>query len=360
MEQAQSKILEELYALRAGLSVISQEADKIPTIEEVAKREYSRVAEEATAGREQIVLHNTTSEDSSCQKSIGDFVRNVALPDCSGRDYTRELQQEYAAEQRSELIALGKKEKSEEVAFAKWLATKQSSEYYERMRSSFRYSGTGCKKVAVIWTVLCVLCVIAIIVMAAIGLYIGIALPAIAFLVCFVVACFYWSTYRNHSKKGEPIREFIGWLSTVKIKNEQIENERCRKLGEVKDAYRKTFDALENRFSSVLDVRDWKYVDLVIYYFETGRAETMKEALQLVEREVQTQRIVGAIETATERICRTIERSAAQIVCRLDTISTQLSVLIGQQEMQNALLAKANVTSERLMSDVNFIKTYSI
>lgn len=34
----------------------------------------------------------------------------------------------------------------------------------------------------------------------------------------------------------------------------------------------------------LIDFRDWENIDLIIYYFETGRADDMKEALQLVDR----------------------------------------------------------------------------
>ncbi len=86
----------------------------------------------------------------------------------------------------------------------------------------------------------------------------------------------------------------------------------------------------------------------------------MKEALQLVEREVQTQRIVGAIEMASERVCRTIATAAAAISAQLSVIAERLGAVIKVREIQNALLAKASATSESLMNDVQFIKRYSV
>lgn len=139
-----------------------------------------------------------------------------------------------------------------------------------------------------------------------------------------------------------------------------VSNELTTSLKAVKSTYEKLYSALEKEFSALLDPRDWKYVDLVIFYFETGRAESMKEALQLVEREVQTQRIVGAIEMASERVCRTIATAAAAISAQLSVIAERLGAVIKGQEMQNALLAKASATSESLMNDVQFIKRYSV
>ena len=127
------------------------------------------------------------------------------------------------------------------------------------------------------------------------------------------------------------------------------------------------------KYSRLLDERDWQYLDLIIFYFETGRADTMKEALQLVEREVQTQRITDKIEEATQRIVDAIYTAASRISGQLGVISAQLSVVTALQtvqieqnscvlkevDLQKALIAKANVTSQKLMKDVAQIKSYS-
>ena len=89
---------------------------------------------------------------------------------------------------------------------------------------------------------------------------------------------------------------------------------------------------------------------------------------------MQTQRIVGAIEDASARICKTIAVAASAISAQLDTISSQLSQVIANQQIQigqldriieaenmrNALIAKANVTGEQLMNDVAYIKNYRL
>ncbi|MDE7209325.1 MAG: hypothetical protein K2O31_05515 [Clostridia bacterium] len=134
------------------------------------------------------------------------------------------------------------------------------------------------------------------------------------------------------------------------------------------------YQSLQKTFNKLLDERDWQYLDLIIFYIETGRAESIKEALQLLEREIQTKRIIGAIQEATECICSTIESAAARISAQLGVISNQLSQIASQQQvqiaqnaeiisqakLQNALIAKSNVTSEQLMNDVEFIKTYGV
>ena len=129
------------------------------------------------------------------------------------------------------------------------------------------------------------------------------------------------------------------------------------------------YDALKTEYSEIIDVRDWENLDLVIYYFETGRAETMKEALQLVDRQVQTNEIVTAIEMASRRICLTIQEGMSKInntiisatmllSSQINNVSNQLSninanLTITANSMKNALNSKANISSKQLMDDVH-------
>lgn len=43
--------------------------------------------------------------------------------------------------------------------------------------------------------------------------------------------------------------------------------------------------ALDNSYGDILDSRDWDKLDKIIYLLETHRADTVKEALQLIDRE---------------------------------------------------------------------------
>ena len=117
-------------------------------------------------------------------------------------------------------------------------------------------------------------------------------------------------------------------------------------------------------------------MDLVIFELETRRADNIKEALQLVDRELQTERIQQTIAQATEQICYEIRRGFTQLqtaivqctkaIClqlssidsKLSTISSQMSELTDAVNLGNALQAKANVTSAQLLSDVHDIRYY--
>lgn len=130
------------------------------------------------------------------------------------------------------------------------------------------------------------------------------------------------------------------------------------------------YEAMQKEFSNFLNESDWKYIDLLIFYFETGRAENLKEALQLVDKQVQTDMIVGAIHTASEGICNVLNANFAKLQNGLAecfcVISKQITTMQQQQNQQfqrlveatnmsNALLLKANVNSIKLMEDVERI-----
>ena len=122
------------------------------------------------------------------------------------------------------------------------------------------------------------------------------------------------------------------------------------------------YDRLVAQFKSVLDIRDWQHIDLVIFYFETGRADTLKEALQQVDRKVQTDEIIEAIETAGQNISSTIRMSMNELRGDLNRSFAKLSVQLADQhreqmsalnsisgniEKTNESLAKLQQTSEK-------------
>ncbi len=129
----------------------------------------------------------------------------------------------------------------------------------------------------------------------------------------------------------------------------------------------------------IIDFRDWKNVDLLIYYFETGRADDLKEALQLVDRQLQTNQIVEAINMASAEIGKTIRQSmealggalaqsfsllSAQIQAQGQAIQAAVSqqtaaineygaAQVNNQRMANALLSSIDKSSARLAEDMD-------
>ena len=144
------------------------------------------------------------------------------------------------------------------------------------------------------------------------------------------------------------------------------------------------YKSLLQIFSNQIDERDWANLDYLIYAIETGRAESIKESLQLLDKEKQTDRIVAAIQTASKEIAQSLQRGfsalseqmtksfvvlSKQIQNNTDTVlrnigqvqgaqaetSARILNLTAQQTLTNALLEKASESSEQLVEDVHRI-----
>ncbi len=72
---------------------------------------------------------------------------------------------------------------------------------------------------------------------------------------------------------------------------------------------------------------DWQYIDLLIYYFETGRASTYKEALNLLEQQIVTNQIVKNLSIGTQYITESIKNLGGQINHKLSAIDSKINDL---------------------------------
>jgi len=207
----------------------------------------------------------------------------------------------------------------------------------------------------------------------------GIVLGVLVTVISIIQIVIHSLDYKRYvSKRISQAAEFEAELNkmqmfTVNVPNKkaQITNERARAIAPHVVKVKDTYAVLRKGFCSILDERDWQNVDLVIYYLETRRADTLKEALQLVDRELQTQRIENLICDATQCIVNTLNegfRSMQQSLAvvynglsqQLSGISSQLSnmnsTLVSSQVMNQALMAKMNVTSNQMVSELREIK----
>lgn len=108
------------------------------------------------------------------------------------------------------------------------------------------------------------------------------------------------------------------------------------------------YNALVAQFKSVLDIRDWEHIDLIIFNFETGRADTLKEALQQVDRRVQTDEIIEAIESAGSSIAATINVTMRELRNDLNKSFNRLSEQLAiQHAEQMTALGNINRSIER-------------
>lgn len=135
------------------------------------------------------------------------------------------------------------------------------------------------------------------------------------------------------------------------------------------------YNALVEQYSSLLDVRDWEFLDFFIYYFETNRVDTVREALLLADNERRADRIVQAVQSAAREISHTLNRgfealgsqislSFSALSDRIDNLAHGINKISGglnaingnlitMGAMNSALMAKANTDSRQLMDDVH-------
>lgn len=172
---------------------------------------------------------------------------------------------------------------------------------------------------------------------------------------------------------GTNIKALKNELSRIDKEEERLEEALEKKVKDYIANGNAIYTALVNEYSKILDIRDWENIDLIIFYLETGRAESMKEALQQVDRQRQMDSIVEAIATASRQICSTIQRgmeyinntiisSAKLLSSQIEGISTQLTGvnnILTAHSMQNALEEKADASSIQLMEDVHQMRIYA-
>ena len=292
----------QLYALRAGLSKISEEADKIPVIEEKAENAFTAISDEATRGAEKYVFGDQYDDSYQNEAPHTAYAFVNCVSPAESISYVRSGRRK----ERSSLVAVAKEEekrrgkcgdnaaaqeKRAKAVYAKWLGTGQAKNYYEEQCRHYKWENEGSKKTAVVWTVLTIVAAIATIVCsilysAGTGFLIAAGLAGIATLVFAFIMFFYWRISKSENNRSVMLKSYVQSISgKYQAQAQTVSNELITSLKAVKSTYEKLYSALEKEFSALLDPRDWKYVDLVIFYFETGRAESMKEALQLRSEE---------------------------------------------------------------------------
>ncbi len=114
------------------------------------------------------------------------------------------------------------------------------------------------------------------------------------------------------------------------------------------------YETLVQKFKSILDVRDWKYIDLIIFYFETRRADTLKEALQQVDRRIQTDEIIDAVENASSSLANSINSSLMVLGNSLNNSINSLSKQLAIQH--NEQLNKLSQINDQLISNNKQLK----
>ena len=387
MEDKQ-KILTDLYAIRAGMSVISQKKDEIDEAYSHVKEKLLPIVQQ-TNGNINSVIGNTQSlgymrydskdkynfdrsddpEDYKCAvcgttpiKSGYDFECPVCGSSVmrSALSKTNDVGNQYSIMPENEKFvrtARYSKTTIENLKDAEPLC-KNNFSGQKSKRSTF----IAFLVIGIILAVVGVVCLIAGFSRSAGLAFGGIAMIVVGGLLAYIFGHLVHDDSTN-LRKGiynlcvQSYNEAIEFNQKADEKLKNIESATHHLVNSCKTLT----DEIAQKYNSI-DVRDWKYVDTLIFYFETGRADSVKEALQHLDKEIQTKEIISTIKQSAEYICNTIKTCTRQIIERLDRISSQLSsislaqsVMIQQQTLQTALMAKMARSSESLASDVNYM-----
>lgn len=198
----------------------------------------------------------------------------------------------------------------------------------------------------------------------------------------------------NTNKGGNIVVKDLNDLLSIRSKYEEEIKQKKEELKIIKETAEKVINlaaeksetvavALRNTYSSVITESDWQNIDLLIHYFETGRADTVKEALKQVDQQKQTDQIVRSIKEASDSMSFHIESAFSKmgkvLSISFNKLSNNIDSLVGQLknnektmscanqrmltrmdnqlsalEMQNILIEKVNKSSDELLRDLRY------
>lgn len=98
-----------------------------------------------------------------------------------------------------------------------------------------------------------------------------------------------------------------------------------------KEMCEQIYSELAAAYGEILDERDWQYVDMYIYLYETDRADSKKEALQLIDRYEHDKILTETIEKAGREVRISIENGLSRLQSSMENcfrgLSEQLSIM---------------------------------
>ena len=141
--------------------------------------------------------------------------------------------------------------------------------------------------------------------------------------------------------------------------------------------------ALAESYKDLISPADWQHIDVIMYYLETHRADSIKEALNIIDSKLQFEQLTNVITSSAEAVCGYIQsgfiklnnnliKSHEIIMDKLDDIEYKVDAnreLIGstaqvlargidrqvsEAKLNNALVKKAHKQIGELLEDMEF------
>lgn len=344
-------ILNDLYAIRAGMSVISQKKEDIDQKTAEVNRTLTSATEQICGFYAQI--------DQTIQTAT--LKNNLELCQLVQIDTLKKLESKYLPQSGTPVsYSFGTQEDFRCLEEAKMRC---KAVYAQKKHASSVFKGFS--TVTLILTFAFIIALIAIYAAGTpwgesttIGLFVGCLLGAIIFgIVSFILIRL------KNNPQLKALQTLIDCCDGAAASTQTYTATRAKLHKELSEYSTPRYKISKTMYDTLvaqvpyLDPRDWKYVDTLIFYFETGRADTMKEALQHLDHEIQTRQIINTVVRATEYLAETIRIGIQQITERLAHIQALQTAQLQQQMMQTALLNKIAASSEQLASDVNYMNS---
>ncbi len=151
-----------------------------------------------------------------------------------------------------------------------------------------------------------------------------------------------------------------------------------KELAEINKEFDTVYRTTQKSFASVMDERDWENLDLVIFNYETGRALDLRDALMQVDMERRNERLVDAIENASYAISNSIRRGFGELGGRIesrfneicdvlsetnsralaqgDAVQASLARIAEISSAQEALQRKMETSSDTMAQDIAYMR----
>lgn len=144
-----------------------------------------------------------------------------------------------------------------------------------------------------------------------------------------------WSHRYQIICASKPLEEEQVAIDTQKSQIDLLESELNKEIIPISTRKAKVVrNALIKNIGNIITEDDWANVDLLIFYLNTGRADSLKEALLLVDKQRQTDQIANAIKTAAGYICNTINENTYRLATVINNCFSNLSRQIDQNHRE--------------------------
>lgn len=224
-------------------------------------------------------------------------------------------------------------------------------------------------------------------------------------IICIILFIHMFANYDSRTNR-KSIRDYNTFISddydqiqkykkTTKSNEKQLnvlEKEKDNKLEAIKQRYTPQIEAandkykmhinagsifcnnLDKQFCAIISRQDWKYVDYIIFCLETGRADSLKEALKLADEENRTRRLEISIGNASKSVQDSFNKKlnqlhvsisqelnnirssiASSISHQNNLINQRLEQITSDQAYNNALMSQVANNSANMAASCDYI-----